>query len=66
MSTPNILLDDTAAARVDSFLRCVETERRRSMVLRIVACAVVAVLAGVASLTSAGLEVKATGTWIAR
>jgi hypothetical protein len=53
---PNLFVDDTASSRVETFLRCMETERRRSAYLRGAACAVVAILAGVATLTSAGLE----------
>jgi hypothetical protein len=53
---PNLFVDETASSRVETFLRGMETERRRSAYLRGTAFAVVAILAVVASLTSAGLE----------
>jgi hypothetical protein len=57
--------EESASARVESFLECVETKRRRTVRIRLVAAAVGGVVATVAFLTSLGVVTPDAGRFVA-
>jgi hypothetical protein len=54
-----------ASVRVESFLECVETKRRRTLRVRVAAVSVGALIAAVAFLTSIGVVLPDTGRVVA-